>query len=121
MLQCKSPCPDPIRQLGTVLYAGAFTPHFPAFPTPNHQPQQNFTVTVPHFTGQVQLAALAYTLVGVSAVPFLGFALLWCGALNKELVLQIGPSSTIEQASELLNVQPAIVALTSDQSPHGMN
>jgi hypothetical protein len=78
MLQCKSPCPDPIRQLGTVLYAGAFTPHFPAFPTPNHQPQQNFTVTVPHFTGQVQLAALAYTLVGVSAVLF--YVLRFCGA-----------------------------------------
>jgi hypothetical protein len=78
MLQCNSPCPNPKDELGEVLYAGAFTPHFPAFPTPNHEPQQNVTITVPKFTGQVQLAALAYTLVGVSAVPF--SVLRFCGA-----------------------------------------
>jgi len=89
MLKCNLPCPSPLEELGDVLYAGAFTPHFPAFPTPNHEPQQNFTVTVPLFTpGEVQLAALAYTLIGA------------------------GPSSTIEQASEILRV------LNEEQEPN---
>jgi hypothetical protein len=86
MLQCTAPCPDPTDRLGTVLYAGAFNPQFPPPSTPNHEPQQNFTVTVPSFfqSGQtVQLAALVYTLVGVSAV-LSGFALLWCRALTRD-------------------------------------
>jgi hypothetical protein len=70
MLQCTAPCPDPTQQLGTVLYAGAFNPQFPPSSSPNHQPQQNFTVTVPNFSGSVQLAAIHYALVGVSAVLF---------------------------------------------------
>jgi hypothetical protein len=80
MLQCNSPCPSPTEELGAVLYAGAFNPQFPtsSTPGPNHQPQQNFTITVPDFTGQVQLAACVYSLVGA------------------------GPSSTIQQTSELL-------------------
>jgi hypothetical protein len=84
MLQCTAPCPDPTDELGTVLYAGAFNPQFPPPTTPNHEPQQNFTVTVPSFLqhGQtVQLAALVYTLIGAEL------------------------SSTIQQASEILDVQ----------------
>ncbi|KAN0124623.1 hypothetical protein V8E53_015752 [Lactarius tabidus] len=84
MLQCTAPCPDPTEELGDVLYAGPFNPVFPPPTTPNHEPQQNFTVTVPSFLQcdqTVQLAALVYTLIGA------------------------GPSSTIEQASEMLIVQ----------------
>ena len=67
MLQCTSPCPDPENELGAVLYTGAYNPVFPSPTTPDHTPQQNFTVTVPSFSGQVQLAAIVYSLVGVSA------------------------------------------------------
>jgi hypothetical protein len=80
MLQCTAPCPDPTQQLGTVLYAGAFNPQFPPSSSPNHQPQQNFTVTVPNFSGSVQLAAIHYALVGA------------------------GPSSTLQPVAEPLTV-----------------
>jgi hypothetical protein len=81
MLQCDNLCPNPTDELGLVLYSGPFNPHFPAFPTPNHQLQQNFTITVPNFPGQVQLAAVVYTLIGVSAVLFY-FILHCCGAVH---------------------------------------
>lgn len=104
MVPCNAaPCPNPLDELGNVLYAGAFNPQFPTTPTPSHQPQEDFIVTVPDFQdGQtVQLAALAYTLVGVSA----GFCVFMVRCANKGLVLQAGPSSTIEQATENLVVQ----------------
>ena len=84
MLQCTtSPCPSPLDQLGDVLYAGAYNPVFPPPSTQNHEPQENFTVTVPSFfqCGEtVQLAALVYTLIGVS-VLFL-FISCFCGAVR---------------------------------------
>jgi hypothetical protein len=80
MLQCTSPCPDPTQELGAVLYAGAFNPQFPPSSASNHQPQQNFTVTVPNFSGPVQLAAIHYALVGA------------------------GPSSTLQSTVEALTV-----------------
>jgi hypothetical protein len=107
MLQCTAPCPDPTEELGNVLYAGPFNPVFPPPTTPNHEPQQNFTVTVPSFfqSGQtVQLAALVYTLIGVSVVLFRFCAFVMRGT-NKRLVLQAELSSTIQQASEILDVQ----------------
>lgn len=99
MLACNDPCPDPLEELGNVLYAGGFNPQRP---TPGQQAQESFIVTVPDFqSGQtVQLAALAYTLVGVSA----GFCVFVLRCANNGLVLQAGPSSTIEQATEDLIV-----------------
>ena len=66
-------CPNPFDELGATLYQGPYKPQFPTFPTPDNEPQQNFTVIVPGSFdpgSKAQLAVTHLSLVGVSGSPF---------------------------------------------------
>ncbi|KAI0061524.1 hypothetical protein BV25DRAFT_1916879 [Artomyces pyxidatus] len=71
MLGCSGPCPDPYDALGSTLYAGSYSPQYPANRLPWDQPQQNFTVTVPSYlsAGTAQLSVLHLSLVGAAPFP----------------------------------------------------
>ena len=95
ILQCPQSghCPDPFDELGTTLYLGPYHPQFPTFPTPQDQPQQNFTVTVPTYLEanyKAQLAVTHLTLIGVSGN--LGFAFSRRGPLTRDLFFRPGRS-----------------------------
>ncbi|KAI0029850.1 hypothetical protein K488DRAFT_79933 [Vararia minispora EC-137] len=65
------PCPDPAERLGSTLYQGSYDPQFPPIRTPDTQPQQNFTVTVPSsLAGQRALLSVVHlSLVGAGPFP----------------------------------------------------
>ncbi|KAF8262821.1 hypothetical protein EI94DRAFT_1742469 [Lactarius quietus] len=74
LLQCpqNEPCPSPFGELGSILYIGPYNPQFPPITTPDHEPQQNFSVQVPTFfqAGYIaQLAVTHLTLTGAGPFP----------------------------------------------------
>ncbi|KAI0260654.1 hypothetical protein BC834DRAFT_533665 [Gloeopeniophorella convolvens] len=75
LLECPSvPCPAPSDRLGSTLYAGGYNPQYPTAPSPQDEPQQNFTVTVPSsFSsgGTAQLSVTHLSLVGAGPFPLI--------------------------------------------------
>ncbi|KAF8262822.1 hypothetical protein EI94DRAFT_1600410 [Lactarius quietus] len=74
MLQCpQNICPSPYDVLGEPLYIGPYNPQFPPITTPDHEPQQNFTVQVPTYFQPgytAQLSVCHLSLIGAGPYPF---------------------------------------------------
>ncbi|VDB91969.1 unnamed protein product [Peniophora sp. CBMAI 1063] len=64
-------CFDPADRLGTTLYKGPYNPQFPPHNTPQDEPQQKFTVSIPDsFAGEKALLSVVHlSLVGAGPVP----------------------------------------------------
>ncbi|RAK95673.1 uncharacterized protein BO80DRAFT_497561 [Aspergillus ibericus CBS 121593] len=68
---CTNGCPDPTGSLGTLVYNGGYDPQLgPGI----HDEYQNFTITVPDTTGNVQIGIVRAFLVGLGYTVTIGSA-----------------------------------------------